>query len=224
MTPVSNTPRASPRVLLCTVAAFAVSAVLGAAAPVAASTAAAAPAPVADLVVARAPDDSATDDSAPDDSADSSAPVARAPDYSAADDRFSWPLQPEPQVVRSFQPPDDPFGPGHRGVDLAAQPGQPVLAAGAGVVVFAGELAGRGVVSIDHDALRTTYEPVRPAVKVGDQVYAGQRIGTVTSGHGGCEGACLHWGVRRENPPEYLNPLELVGSSRIRLKPWEGDA
>jgi len=199
--------------LLCTVAAFAAFAVLGAAAPVAASTAAAAPAPVAELGVARAPDDSA---------ADGSAPLARAPDDSAADGRFSWPLQPEPQVVRSFQAPDDPYGPGHRGVDLAAQPGQPVLAAGAGVVVFAGELAGRGVVSIDHDALRTTYEPVRPAVKIGDQVYAGQRIGTVASGHGGCEGACLHWGVRRGNPPEYLNPLELLGSSRIRLKPWEG--
>jgi murein DD-endopeptidase MepM/ murein hydrolase activator NlpD len=216
--------------LLCTVAAFAAFAVLGAAAPVAASTAAAAPAPVAELGAARAPDDSATDDSAPlarapdDSAADGSAPLARAPDDSAADGRFSWPLQPEPQVVRSFQAPDDPYGPGHRGVDLAAQPGQPVLAAGAGVVVFAGELAGRGVVSIDHDALRTTYEPVRPAVKVGDQVYAGQRIATVASGHGGCDGPCLHWGVRRGNPPEYLNPLELLGSSRIRLKPWEGDA
>lgn len=126
-------------------------------------------------------------------------------------------------MVRVFEPPEDPFGPGHRGVDLGAEPGQPVLAAGAGVVVFAGELAGRGVVSIDHDAVRTTYEPVLASVRVGDQVYGGQRIGTVAAGHADCPGTCLHWGVRQGNPPEYLNPLEFVADgSRIRLKPWSG--
>jgi murein DD-endopeptidase MepM/ murein hydrolase activator NlpD len=58
-----------------------------------------------------------------------------------------------------------PFGPGHRGVDLAAVAGAPVLAAGAGTVVFAGTVAGRGVVSVDHSGgLRTTYEPVLPTV------------------------------------------------------------
>lgn len=146
------------------------------------------------------------------------APVAR----TAADGRFAWPLEPEPPVVRSFDQPEDPFGPGHRGVDLGAQPGQRVLAAGAGVVVFAGNLAGRGVVSIDHDVLRTTYEPLRPTVKTGDQVYQGQVIGTVDGGHAGCASACLHWGVRRGNPPEYLNPLELLVPTRVRLKPWDG--
>src|SRR3954471_12809427 len=29
-----------------------------------------------------------------------------------------WPLQPEPAVVHGFDPPDSPYGPGHRGVDL----------------------------------------------------------------------------------------------------------
>lgn len=143
-----------------------------------------------------------------------------------ADGRFSWPLAPEPPVVRPFEPPPDPYGPGHRGVDLGARPGQPVLAAGAGVVVFAGRLAGRGVVSIDHDVLRTTYEPIRPTVSAGDQVYAGQRIGTVEPGHPECAAQapmdrCLHWGVRRDE--EYLNPLTLVADDgRIRLKPWRG--
>lgn len=154
-------------------------------------------------------------------SAGPAAALARAP---ASDDdaRFEWPLHPEPPVVRPFEAPEDPYGPGHRGLDLDASPGQPVLAAGAGVVVFAGQIAGRGVVSIDHDALRTTYEPVRPSVTVGDQVYAGQRIGTVVAGHADCAGTCLHWGVRRGIPPEYLNPLELVGErSQIRLKPWK---
>lgn len=136
--------------------------------------------------------------------------------------RLSWPLTPEPEVVRPFEAPASTYGPGHRGVDLAATPDQPVLAAAEGVVMFAGELAGRGVISIDHDVLRTTYEPVLPAVAKGERVYAGQRIGTVATGHPGCvRDACLHWGVREgEN---YLNPLLLVGErAEIRLKPWAG--
>lgn len=144
---------------------------------------------------------------------------------SAAEGRFVWPLHPPPPVVRGFDPPESPYGAGHRGVDLGASIGQPVLAAGAGVVVFAGQVAGRGVISIDHDAIRTTYEPVRPEVSAGDQVYAGQRIGTVVASHRGCPGVCLHWGARRDKPPEYLDPLELLRSqSVIRLKPWPRDA
>ncbi|NIH81845.1 murein DD-endopeptidase MepM/ murein hydrolase activator NlpD [Amycolatopsis viridis] len=137
--------------------------------------------------------------------------------------RFGWPLSPPPAVVRPFQAPADPYGPGHRGVDLAAAPGQQVLAAGPGVVVFAGMVAGRPVVAVDHDGgLRTTYEPVTPTVPVGTQVWQGQPIGVVEAGHPGCPvEACLHWGVRRGE--EYLNPLTLVqNNARIRLKPWDG--
>ncbi len=136
--------------------------------------------------------------------------------------RFSWPLSPTPEVTRPFQQPQTEYGPGHRGIDLAATPGQPVLAAGPGVVVFAGQVAAQGVVSIDHDGgLRTTYEPVVPTVPAGTQVYTGQQIGVVVPGHPGCPvAACLHWGVRRGE--EYLNPLALIQTkSAIRLKPWE---
>ncbi|MPY79351.1 MAG: peptidoglycan DD-metalloendopeptidase family protein [Actinophytocola sp.] len=136
--------------------------------------------------------------------------------------RFDWPLPGRPDVGRPFDAPLSPFGPGHRGIDLVSPPGTPVYAAGAGVVVFAGKLAGRGVVSIDHQLLRTTYEPVKPTVTAGEQVYAGQRIGTLQRGHSGCVPACLHWGVRRGTaPPEYLNPLPLLAAhTTIRLKPW----
>jgi len=56
-----------------------------------------------------------------------------------------WPLQPQPQVVRAFDPPDSPFGAGHRGVDLAGSVGQPVFAALAGRVTFAAPFAGRAL-------------------------------------------------------------------------------
>ena len=138
------------------------------------------------------------------------------------DPRFTWPLSPEPQVTRPFQPPDRDYGPGHRGVDLAAEPGRQVLAAGPGVVVFTGQVAGEGVVSIDHDGgLRTTYEPVTPVVATETQVYQGQPIATLNAGHPGCPAAaCLHWGVRRGD--EYLSPLGLIQTeSVIRLKPWK---
>ena len=51
--------------------------------------------------------------------------------------------------------------------------GAAVLAAAAGRVTFAGRLAGRGVVVVDHGAVRTTYEPVEPLAAVGDEVKAG---------------------------------------------------
>ncbi|HRD62772.1 MAG TPA: hypothetical protein PL137_17850, partial [Nocardioides sp.] len=55
-----------------------------------------------------------------------------------------WPLQPEPEVIRPFEPPDSPYGPGHRGVDLLGAAGQAVLTALPGTVTYAGSLAGRG--------------------------------------------------------------------------------
>ncbi|GAA4530935.1 hypothetical protein GCM10023192_20280 [Amycolatopsis samaneae] len=149
------------------------------------------------------------------------APAAASPTAAKAEPRLSWPLSPVPKVTRYFDAPETPFGPGHRGVDLGAEPGQQVLAAAEGVVVFAGVLAGRGVVSVDHDGgLRTTYEPVTPAVPAGAQVYRGQPLGAVVPGHPGCAvAACLHWGVRRG--PEYLDPLTLTGErGEIRLKPF----
>lgn len=153
--------------------------------------------------------------------ASSAPPAAERSAPSGEQARFAWPLDPEPSVLRPFDPPDERYGPGHRGVDLRAGPGQPVLAAGHGVVVFAGPLAGRGVVSVEHDGgLRTTYEPVLARVVAGDQVYSGQELGVVLAGHAGCAGPCLHWGVRRGQT--YLDPLALVGGRpTVRLKPWD---
>ena len=81
-------------------------------------------------------------------------------------DGWQAPLRPM-TVTRSFQPPPTPYAAGHRGVDLGGEPGQPVLAAAAGVISYAGPLAGRGVVVVVHGALRTTYEPVQATVRRG---------------------------------------------------------
>jgi murein DD-endopeptidase MepM/ murein hydrolase activator NlpD len=134
-----------------------------------------------------------------------------------------WPLQPQPEVVRAFDPPDTPFGAGHRGVDLAGSVAQPVLAALAGRVSFAGPLAGRGVVVVDHGATRTTYEPVAAEVAVGQPVPRGGRLGTLQLAGSHCfPRACLHWGWRRGDT--YLDPLLLVGGGPIRLLPlWRDE-
>lgn len=118
-----------------------------------------------------------------------------------------------------FDPPPLPWLAGHRGIDLSAAPGREVVAAGGGTVVFAGELAGRGVVSIDHPGgLRTTYEPVAPAVSPGASVSAGQVIGRLEPGHASCPAAaCLHLGLKRG--PAYLDPMLLFGSGLVRLLP-----
>ena len=132
---------------------------------------------------------------------------------------WSAPLPGELQITRPFDPPSGAYAAGHRGVDLAGAPGSPVLAAGDGVVVFAGMVAGRPVVSIDHlNGLRTTYEPVVPSVAGGQPVARGSPIGTLSGGHAGCPAeACLHWGLRRGGA--YLDPLLLLRPPRVRLLP-----
>ncbi|WP_406567069.1 M23 family metallopeptidase [Gordonia metallireducens] len=143
----------------------------------------------------------------------------------AAPHPYSAPLSPRPTVVTGFDAPEKRWQPGHRGVDLAAVPGVVVSAAGAGRVRFAGRVAGRPVVSVQHpDGLITTYEPVEATVDEGAHVYRGEPIGTLVAGHRhpGCPTpACLHWGARRGagREAEYLNPLGLLGAVRVRLKP-----
>lgn len=142
---------------------------------------------------------------------------------SRPDDDFGWPVRTPHRVVREFTPPETEFGPGHRGVDLALPAGAPILAAGDGIVVHAGPLAGRGVISIEHpNGLRTTYEPVTAEVAEGDRVTRGQRIGRLDPGHPECAArggrACLHWGAKRGEG--YVDPLRLLGHGAVRLLPW----
>jgi len=111
-------------------------------------------------------------------------------------------------------------------VDLLGAPGDAVHAAAAGTVVFAGRLADRSVVSIAHPGgLRTSYEPVEAQVRAGQLVDAGTVIGTLVAGHPGCgAAACLHWGAMwgAAANADYVDPLGLVVTTPIRLKPLGG--
>ena len=142
------------------------------------------------------------------------------PGRSAAVSRWRWPLRPEPPLLRAFDGPSDPWGPGHRGLDLGARSGTTVHAVEAGVVTHAGTVAGRGTVTVQHaDGLRSTYEPVAATVARGDRVAVGAVIGTVEDavrGHCG-EGGCLHLGARRQD--RYLDPWPLLTGGRVRLLP-----
>jgi murein DD-endopeptidase MepM/ murein hydrolase activator NlpD len=132
-----------------------------------------------------------------------------------------WPLRPTPEVAAGFDPPSSAWGAGHRGVDLVGAPGQVVHSALAGEVSFAGTLAGRGVVVVDHGDTRTTYEPVTAEAEVGDAVAAGGRIGVLQLAGSHCfPRACLHWGWLRGTT--YLDPLGLVGAGPVRLLPLAG--
>lgn len=137
-----------------------------------------------------------------------------------ASPKWQWPVSAPHTVIQPFDKPLQNWLPGHRGIDLAAKQGQSVVAAGSGIVTFAGLLADKYVVVISHGQLRTTYEPVYPAVNIGDSVSRGQKIGILTPGASHCSTAttvhCLHWGLRRGR--EYLNPLALV-HGHVRLLP-----
>ncbi|WP_327353137.1 M23 family metallopeptidase [Streptomyces sp. NBC_01304] len=134
----------------------------------------------------------------------------------------AWPVGDRPLVVRAWEPPATAYGPGHRGVDLAAAPGAEVRAAAPGRVSFAGRVAGRGVLSVEltgtgDPPLRTTYEPVRALAEEGDEVAAGEVVGVMETGPFHCPGACLHWGLLRGET--YLDPLTLLPPDLLRRGP-----
>lgn len=121
-------------------------------------------------------------------------------------------------VADPFRPPEHTYGPGNRGLEYTTTPGQAVGAVGRGTVAFAGSVAGRLVVSVEHpDGLRSSLTGLAAVeVAVGRQVGGGERVGTA--------GSSLHLGVRRGEA--YLDPAALFalgGRGRAWLVPEAGD-
>ncbi|GAA2081592.1 hypothetical protein GCM10009840_16820 [Pseudolysinimonas kribbensis] len=136
------------------------------------------------------------------------APVADVLQENAAA-RWAWPVAPPHPVVRGYLAPPTPYGAGHRGIDIRAPDGAPLLAPDDGIVHFAGFVVDRPVLSIQHaGGVLSSFEPVSTTLHAGDVVHRGRVIGTVLAGH--CtSGTCLHLGARVDG--QYVNPLLFLG-------------
>jgi murein DD-endopeptidase MepM/ murein hydrolase activator NlpD len=113
---------------------------------------------------------------------------------------------PDAMLSSPFGLRNDPLGGGagfHPGIDFAAASGTPIHAAGAGVVVMAGDCGGYGYCTvIDHgESIATLYgHESQLAVSVGQHVDAGQVIGYVGS-TGMSTGPHVHFEVRDHGLP-----------------------
>lgn len=136
--------------------------------------------------------------------------------------RFVLPVTGE--VRNLFDPPDKPWQSGHRGVDIAANPGAHIVAPASGIIAYVGSIDGVPIVSIDHaNGIRTTYQPIDAALKQGEYVKQGDLIGYLSSGDAQvlyhcAPNSCLHWGART-GPETYIDPLSLLERVTIRLYP-----
>jgi len=137
---------------------------------------------------------------------------------------YAWPV--EGSVIRGFEPPEDPYSAGHRGIDIAAPFGSNMVAANDGTVAFAGWVAGSLFISIDHpDGVRTTYSWLSAvSVAKGDAVTRGQSIGLTGHGHPDVATPHLHFGARVGTT--YIDPMLLLVpgdvSGLIHLAPLDG--
>ncbi|MBM7830261.1 murein DD-endopeptidase MepM/ murein hydrolase activator NlpD [Agromyces cerinus] len=144
--------------------------------------------------------------------------AAGASERSVPEEPWRWPVPAPIRVVAPFRAPPTPYTAGHRGIDIASAPAASVVAPAPGVVSFAGMVAGRPVIAIDHgDGVVSAIEPVAALVEAGASVTAGDPIGTVSMG-GHCASGCVHFGVRVDG--EYVSPyLFLGGLPRAVLLP-----
>ncbi|MFJ4164382.1 peptidoglycan DD-metalloendopeptidase family protein [Microbacterium sp. NPDC089698] len=140
---------------------------------------------------------------------------------SALPDRdWLWPVEGPRTVVAPFRAPVHDYGPGHRGMDVAAAGA--VRAPASGAIAFRGTVVDRPLLTIDHgNGLVTTLEPVQSDLDAGTAVRRGDRIATLASGGHTPPGA-LHIGVRWNGA--YINPMLLFGGvPRAVLLPCGSD-
>ncbi|WP_082600165.1 M23 family metallopeptidase [Agromyces sp. Root81] len=175
---------------------------------------------VAVLALAVAGSAASASASAPSPGATERVALAGSPSPDGPAEPWRWPVPAPIRVVAPFRAPPTPYAAGHRGIDIASTTAATVVAPAPGVVSFAGMVAGRPVVAIDHGAgVVSAIEPVAALVEAGAPVAAGDAIGTVSMG-GHCASGCVHFGVRVDG--EYVSPfLFLGGLPRAVLLPFD---
>ena len=125
---------------------------------------------------------------------------------------------PGAQQVKDFDLPINAFSSGHRGVDYLSTFNSPVMAAADGVITHAGLIANRWTITVTHNNLRTTYEPVKPIIIFGEFVKQGQIIGYLQQTGSHCfPESCLHFGLKEGKA--YLIPSIKNNRSYPRLLP-----
>ncbi len=108
----------------------------------------------------------------------------------------------------------------HLGVDYAARPGTPIMAAGSGRIIFAGYTRGYGkLIKVQHsDGYMTLYahqRAFRKGIKRGKYVKKGQTIGYVGS-TGLSTGPHLHFGLYKNGHAR--NPARVIRITTNKLK------
>jgi len=139
--------------------------------------------------------------------------VAPACAHAAGD--WSWPVVGE--VITDYRNGADPYAAGqHRGIDIAAELGTPVVAATGGTVTFAGVAGSSGMtvaIATADGRFDTSYLHLSEIdVRRGDTVAAGARLGAVgMTGRRSQDRAHLHFGVRDAgNAQAYRDPVEFL--------------
>lgn len=133
----------------------------------------------------------------------------------------SW-VTPVPamEIVTAFDPPDEPWLEGHRGIDVLAVEGEPLRAPTQGTIRFAGTVAGMATVSIlTASGHVLSFQPATTDLKKGESFEAGERLGEVGSG-GHCQRSCLHIGAwPADTDQRYIDPGKLFGQEASLLLP-----
>ena len=113
----------------------------------------------------------------------------------AVDDGIGWMWPADGRVIGTFTN-------GRKGIDIAGKMGQPVLAAGAGTVLYASSVRGYGnLVIVKHSSnLLSAYAHNKTIlVKEGQAVSKGQRIAEM--GNSDTDSVKLHFEIRQQGKP-----------------------
>jgi murein DD-endopeptidase MepM/ murein hydrolase activator NlpD len=127
---------------------------------------------------------------------------------------WTWPVR--GAVVTGYANAGGPYTTGnHRGIDVAAAIGTPVVAAAGGTVRFAGVVGSSGLtvsVRTADGRFDTSYlHLAETSARTGEVVGPGERIGTAgTSGRPSTPTPHLHFGVRDAGTRSYRDPLDLL--------------